>query len=194
MYYGATVLLWVTWTDEQKLRRGSKWPLHINCRVQQSINSLIPGDAYTRQWSPLVHVMACRLFGANLLHKPMLTHCQLNSREQISVKVKDIYIYNVGHFVHTSMCYRLKMATHSILSEYLLLQDNKLCSKMLQPCMFLLHKKSGSCLRWYEKQPTDVYIPNTRIRWAPWLMPSRYFKFNTLIAVVFCEISMAILN
>ena len=39
-----------------------------------------PSSAYTRQWigSILVEIMACRLFGAKPLSKPMLGYCQLD--------------------------------------------------------------------------------------------------------------------
>ena len=39
-----------------------------------------PGAAYRRQWigSALVRIMACRLFGANPLSKPMLGYCIVN--------------------------------------------------------------------------------------------------------------------
>ena len=52
------------------------------------VNSPPPSAAYTHQWtgSALVQVMACRLFGAKPLPKPMLAYCLLNSWEQISVK------------------------------------------------------------------------------------------------------------
>ena len=36
--------------------------------------------------SELIQVMACRLFGAKPVPEPMLAYCQLDSREQISVK------------------------------------------------------------------------------------------------------------
>ena len=51
-------------------------------------NSLRPGHAYMRHCSgsALFQVMACRLFGAKPLPKPMLTNCQLNCQEQTSVK------------------------------------------------------------------------------------------------------------
>ena len=51
-------------------------------------NSSPPSAAYMCQWigSSLVQVMACRLFSTKLLPKPMLAYCQLDLREQISVK------------------------------------------------------------------------------------------------------------
>ena len=47
-----------------------------------------------RQWtgSALVQVMACRLFGAKPSPEPVLTHLQLNSWEQISVKFESEFI------------------------------------------------------------------------------------------------------
>ena len=43
------------------------------------VNSSPPSAAYMRQWigSALVQKMACRLFGAKPLSKPMLGHFQL---------------------------------------------------------------------------------------------------------------------
>ena len=38
--------------------------------------------------------MACRLFGAKPLSKPMLSYCQLGSQEQTSVKFEsELYIF-----------------------------------------------------------------------------------------------------
>ena len=52
------------------------------------VNSSHPSAAYMRErtGSPLVHVVACRLFGAKPLPEPLLAYCQPDSREQISVK------------------------------------------------------------------------------------------------------------
>ena len=43
------------------------------------VNSSPPSAAYTRQWIgwALVQIMACRLFGAKPLSKPMLRYYQL---------------------------------------------------------------------------------------------------------------------
>ena len=50
--------------------------------TDQSIqfNSSPPSAAYMRQWigSTLVQIMACRLFGAKSLSKPVLGYCQLD--------------------------------------------------------------------------------------------------------------------
>ena len=47
-----------------------------------------PSAGYMRKWngSALLQVMACCLFGAKPLPEPMMTHCQLDPWEQISVK------------------------------------------------------------------------------------------------------------
>ena len=56
--------------------------------VWQILNSSPPSAAYIRQriGSALVQTMACRLFGAKPLSKPMLGCCHFNPEEQISVK------------------------------------------------------------------------------------------------------------
>ena len=48
------------------------------------VHSYPPSAAYMRQWigSALVQIMACRLFGAKPLSKPMLGYCQLDHLEQ----------------------------------------------------------------------------------------------------------------
>ena len=55
-----------------------------------SFNSLRPGDSYVRHWtgSSLLQVMACRLFGAQPLPEVMLSYCQLDPKEQTSMKFK----------------------------------------------------------------------------------------------------------
>ena len=52
------------------------------------VNSSPASVAYMRQLigSALVQIMACRLFGAKPLSKPMPEDCQLDSWEQTSVK------------------------------------------------------------------------------------------------------------
>ena len=58
--------------------------LTINICVNSSPRSV----AYMRHLigSALVQIMACRLFGAKPLSKPMLEDCQLDPWEQTSVK------------------------------------------------------------------------------------------------------------
>ena len=59
------------------------------------LNSSPPSAAYMRQWigSALVQIMACRLFGAKPLSKPMLGNCQLNPYGHTSVKFQSKYIF-----------------------------------------------------------------------------------------------------
>ena len=66
----------------------------VGSRLQKALQELKfvksspPSAAYMRQWieSTLVQIMACRLYGAKPLCKPMLGYCQLDPREQTSVK------------------------------------------------------------------------------------------------------------
>ena len=79
-----------------------------------NINSSPPSDAYTRQWigSALVQIMACRLFGAKPLSKPMMGYCQLDHQEQTSVKFKKKY-----KTFHSQKCiwkYRLRNGGHFV--------------------------------------------------------------------------------
>ena len=81
---------------------------HFNHNLQLTIltNSLLSSDwvnsspcaTYMRQWpaspgSPLVRVIACRLFGTKPLPEPMQIYCQLDLWEQISVKFELIFWY-----------------------------------------------------------------------------------------------------
>ena len=65
------------------------------------INSSPLSAAYMHwsTWSPLVQVMACRLFGTKPLPEPMLTYSQLDSWEYISVKFESQFY----HF-HSRKC------------------------------------------------------------------------------------------
>ena len=57
-------------------------------RINTCVDSSPPSVAYMRQLieSALVQIMACRLFDAKPLSKPMLEDCQLDPWEQMSVK------------------------------------------------------------------------------------------------------------
>ena len=59
------------------------------------LNSSPPSAAYMRQWigSPMVQVMACRLFRAKPLPEAMLAYCQLNSWEHTSVKYESEFYH-----------------------------------------------------------------------------------------------------
>ena len=53
-----------------------------------SLNSSPPSAAYMCKWtgSVLVQIMVCRLNGAKPLSEPVLTYCQLNPKEHISME------------------------------------------------------------------------------------------------------------
>ena len=61
----------------------------------------LPLVPYMHQWigSALAQIMACRLFGAKPLSKPMLGYCQLDCQEQTSVKMESEFY----HF-HSRKC------------------------------------------------------------------------------------------
>ena len=73
--------------------------LHITARVWGvlHINSYPPNVTYMRQWIGwvLVQIMACRLFGAKPLSKPMLGYGQLDPWGQTSLKFQSIYIISI---------------------------------------------------------------------------------------------------
>ena len=65
----------------------------LKWRLECWVNPSPPSAAYMRQWirSALVQVMACRLFGAKPLSKPMLGYCQLHPYKQTSVNIVTKY-------------------------------------------------------------------------------------------------------
>ena len=71
----------------------SSQPTHICVTRPQWVNSSPPSATYMRQWigSALVEIMACRLFAAKPLSKPRLDYCQLDPKEQTSVKFQSNY-------------------------------------------------------------------------------------------------------
>ena len=78
--------------------------LVIYCR--KDINSFHHSAAYTRQWmeSKLVQIMACCLFGAKPLTKPMQGYCQLDPLEPTSLEF----------YQNTQLC---KTASENIVCE-----------------------------------------------------------------------------
>ena len=66
--------------------------------TSSAINSSPPSDAHMRQWirSALVQIIACRLFGAKPLSKPMLIYCQWTLRNKIQWNSKQ----NIKLFIH----------------------------------------------------------------------------------------------
>ena len=74
----------------------------FKCPKVQWVNSSPPSAAYMRQWtrSALVQVMACRMFGAKPAPEPMLVYCQLDSWQQISVKLElEFYHFHWRKFI-----------------------------------------------------------------------------------------------
>ena len=80
-----------------------------------SANSSPHSTANMRQWirSVLVQIMACRLFGAKPLSKPMLGYCQLDPQEQSSVKL----YANTKHFIHENASETIVCEMAAILSR-----------------------------------------------------------------------------
>ena len=62
--------------------------IQIHVSRPRRVNSCPPNDAYMHQWtgSTLFQMMACRLFDAKPLSKPMLVYCQLGPHEESSVE------------------------------------------------------------------------------------------------------------
>ena len=115
------------------------------------------------QWirSALVQVMACRLFGAKPLTDPLLTYCQLDSWEHISVNSNrnsvifiqetafEIVVYhNGGHFVQgdtkgcdihwvSTISCRVRLATTQLRHQ---LKKNEKYHLEAQVWVFLRHK------------------------------------------------------
>ena len=54
--------------------------------LPKSLTSLKLSDAYMRQYTRPFQIMGCWLFGAKPLSTPMLVYCQLDQKEQISMK------------------------------------------------------------------------------------------------------------
>ena len=71
-------MLWLPGAYSEKNDPGSQF----------RVNSSPPSAAYMRRWtgSALVQIMACRLDGAKPLSEPMLTYCELDPKEHISMK------------------------------------------------------------------------------------------------------------
>ena len=71
----------------------ARWHAHFFVVKSSVFNSSPPSAAYMCQWigSTLVQIMACHLFCAKPLSKPMLVYCQLDPYKQISVKFQSKY-------------------------------------------------------------------------------------------------------
>ena len=85
-------------------------------------NSSPPSATYMCQWIglALVQIMACHLFGAKSLSKPVLCYCQLDHWRQTSVKFESksktlhswnciwkCHLRNRGHFIQGKMSWRI---------------------------------------------------------------------------------------
>ena len=70
-------------------------------KIFKRINSSPPSATYMRRWtgSALLQMMACRPEGAKLLSEEMLTYCQLDPKEHISMK-----FYLKFNFFHSWKC------------------------------------------------------------------------------------------
>ena len=68
------------------------------------LNSSPPSAAYMRQWigSAMFQIMACRLFGAKSLSKPMLGYCQLDEFGPLWTNFSEILI-KMQNFSFTKM-------------------------------------------------------------------------------------------
>ena len=67
------VVKWVSKYDFVRVMFYSWLSTDVGVIEAPFVDSLMPSDAYTRQWnkSTLVQIMACRLVGAKSLSKPM---------------------------------------------------------------------------------------------------------------------------
>ena len=76
------------------------------------INSSPPSDPNMRPWigSVLGQIMACRLFDAKPLSAPMLGNCQIDPKEQTSVKFESTY--KTSHSRKCIWKYRLRNGDH----------------------------------------------------------------------------------
>ena len=106
--------------------------------VKTTINLFPPSAAYMHQWidPTLVQILACRLFGAKPLSKPILCYCQLDPEIRTSVKslskykqfcsrkcIRNYRLWNGGHFVYgeissDSTCHALVRSYMSYMPKY----------------------------------------------------------------------------
>ena len=79
------------------------------------LNSSPPSAAYMRQWMGpvMVQTMACRLYGAEPLSKPILGYCQSDPKKQTAV----IFFYqNTRLFIHENASENIVCEMAAILS------------------------------------------------------------------------------
>ena len=106
----------VSWIGH-RMACGELFVIGIWKQERDPVNSSPPNAAYMRQWigSALVQIMACRLFGAKPLSKPTLGYCQLNPKEQTSVKFSPKY--KISHSRKCIWIYRLRNGGHLVQEE-----------------------------------------------------------------------------
>ena len=132
------------------------WPF---CFCINVFNTSPPRSAYMRHWtrSALVQVMACRLFGAKPLHKPMLIYCQLGPWEQTSMKFaskyKTFHIWNCkwkcrlrngGHFVQGGWVKSNELTVHIVVGNHQEIHTEAF-SKIYYPIGFVLELRVRVC-------------------------------------------------
>ena len=90
-------------------------PCYNVATIRYFVNALFPGYESVRLWFPSasVNVMAWRLVGTKPLHKPMLTHYQFETSEQISVKFDSKY----KHFFWRKRVWNCRLLRASILVQ-----------------------------------------------------------------------------
>ena len=95
----------------------TSWPHDGATYGCHPLNSSPSSSAYMRQWlgSALVQIMAWRLFGAKPLSKPTLGYCQLDPKEQTSVKFQSKY--KTFHSRKRTWKYRLRKGGHFVPGE-----------------------------------------------------------------------------
>ena len=86
-------------TDISRYQRESEGSYHLRYKRVDKLNSPPPIAAYMRHWigSALFQIMACPLFGAKPLSKPVLFYCRLFPQEQTSMKFELKY---KNFFIH----------------------------------------------------------------------------------------------
>ena len=102
------------WESSDRSFTANAWNIYSWYEFEKfCFNPSPPSAAYMRQWIgwSLIHMMACRLFGAKPLSEPMLGHCQLRllgTNSWMSVKIRsfsfknsneNVVCQNSGHFV-----------------------------------------------------------------------------------------------
>ena len=92
------------------------------------INSSPPSAVYMHWWngSALVQIMACRLDSTKPLSKPVLTYCQLEPKEHISMK---FYLkFKYFHSIKYVWTYRLRNGSHFSMGDELVSGKAKVIS------------------------------------------------------------------